>query len=789
MKNQNQYYETVIKNSPAAIVIIDTNTIIKEWNPAAENLFGYSRDEVIGKDLDRLITNTEIISEAVESTKKTHKGEEYRATTRRVRKDGSLVDVEVLAVPIYADNSEITDFMAIYHDITELQLARQEALAASQAKSDFLANMSHEIRTPMNGVIGMTSLLMDTPLNSEQREYVETIRKSGEALLSIINDILDFSKIEAGKLELETQDFDLRECIESAVDLVAFQASTKNLELLYNLEEDLPIRVVGDVTRLHQIITNLLSNAVKFTEKGEVELSVEKGETREEGITIRFTVRDTGIGIPADQIDRLFRSFSQVDASTTRRFGGTGLGLSISRRLTELMGGRIEIQSMGEVGKGSTFIVSLPFGMSDGNSRPSHTRPRLCLRGKTVLIVDDNPTNRLILTRMTTSWGMEPVECASGKQALDKINEGLEFDAALLDVQMPEMDGITLEEELRKTASGLIPTIILSSIGSRIDLPSRPGIAFLHKPIKPSNLYDTLCAVMAVQPDAAGGEDSEKEDFDYQMAVRHPLHILLAEDHPVNQKVVRLMLERLGYRTDIVGNGLEVIEAFHRQDYDVVLMDIQMPEMNGVQAAQTLRETLPPEKQPRIVALTANALGGERDRYIAAGMDDYLSKPFNVLQIREILEKCMPLNIATEAAPANSTAGKKKPGDSESKKMDGEKVIDVELLREYFPYQGEDLKIVVDLAREFIDDTGERMRSLQAYLNKGDLASFSSTSHAIKGASLSFGAISFSSLCREMELIGKTGSMQGAQEILTKADDEFEKVGVELLRILEEMMS
>ena len=423
LANEKKYYEALIINSPAAIVVINRDSLIREWNPAAEQLFGFSRSEAVGRNIDDLITNAEIRKEASSYSATTKRGESVHATTWRLRKDGSLVEVEVLGVPIYSDSHEITDFMAIYHDVTELQRARKEALAASQAKSEFLANMSHEIRTPMNGVIGMTSLLLDTALNAEQREYAETIRKSGDALLSIINDILDFSKIEANRLELESHPFDLRECIESALDLVAYQASEKGLELLYNVGEDVPAVVIGDVTRLRQIIANLLSNAVKFTEKGEVEVSAKLADSRASTAILRFAVRDSGIGIPPDQTGRLFNLFSQIDASTTRRFGGTGLGLSICKRLVDLMGGEIGVESSGVPGEGTTFYFTLPFTIHEEPVQIRKSSPRLYLSGKTALIVDDNATNRLILARMAASWGMKTIVCSSGRETLEKMAE------------------------------------------------------------------------------------------------------------------------------------------------------------------------------------------------------------------------------------------------------------------------------------------------------------------------------------------------------------------------------
>jgi len=778
---ENKYYEAVIHNSPAAIVVIDQESRIREWNPAAERLFGYSREEAVGKDLDVLITNEEIRAEASGYSEKTKAGKPVHITTWRVRKDGSRVEVEVLGVPIYSDSAEVTDFMAIYHDITELQQARKEALAASQAKSEFLANMSHEIRTPMNGVIGMTSLLLDTTLTPEQREYVETIRKSGDALLSIINDILDFSKIEANKLELEMHPFNLRECIESALDLVAYQASEKGLELLYNVKDDIPVAVTGDVTRVRQIIANLLSNAVKFTETGEVEVSVVKENSTKDEVNLRFAVRDTGIGIPSNQSDRLFNLFSQIDASTTRRFGGTGLGLSICKRLVDLMGGSIWVESSGIPGEGTTFFFRLNFGIPKEPYRPSSSPPRLLLQGKTALIVDDNATNRLILARMTASWGMKSIVCSSGKETLEKMTDGLPVDVILLDVQMPEMDGLTLAVELQRISGKWHPTVVLSSLGARLDLPEGMNAVYLHKPIKPSNLYEALCSVLSEQEN---GEETTQEIsgvFDNQMGARHPLHILLAEDHPVNQKVVQLMLERLGYRADVAGNGLEVLESFRRQCYDVVLMDIQMPEMNGIQATQILRKTLDECAQPRIIALTANAVGGEREEYLNAGLDDYLSKPVNVLQLREALEKCMPLSIGGEEP-------EKETNPQSSRKSEPAGSIDPAKLKEYFPYEGEDVRLIIELAREFFADTEKRLAAMDTFLKENNAADFGENAHAIKGASLTFGASAFSELCREMEMMGKTGNLENAGEKLEQARREFTRVRCDLDEILNKML-
>ena len=780
---ENKYYQAVIHNSPAAIVVIDHDSHITEWNPAAEKLFGYTRGEALGKNIDDLIADDAIRSEASAYSAKTKSGESIRLTTTRIRKDGTPVEVEVQGVPIYAeDGAEVTDFMAIYHDISELQQARKEALAASQAKSEFLANMSHEIRTPMNGVIGMTSLLLDTILSPEQREYVETIRKSGDALLSIINDILDFSKIEANKLELESHPFNLRECVESALDLVAYQASEKGLELLYNVKEDVPVAVTGDVTRVRQIIANLLSNAVKFTETGEVEVSVVRDGNSGDPVDLLFSVRDTGIGIPPDQTERMFNLFSQVDASTTRRFGGTGLGLSICKRLVDLMGGRIWFESSGIAGKGTTFHFRLAFGIPKEPIKSAGPAPKLLLRGKTALIVDDNATNRLIMERMTASWGMKAIICSSGKETLQKMAENPIVDVVLLDVQMPEMDGPTLAGELLRRSGKPYPTVVLSSLGTRAEMPEGINATYLHKPIKPSSLYEAMCAVLSEAEEDDKSQQDIGETFDRQMGIRHPLRILLAEDHPVNQKVVALMLERLGYRADVAGNGLEVLEAFRRQCYDVVLMDIQMPEMNGVQATEKLRETLAECAQPRIIALTANAVGGEREEYLHAGLDDYLSKPVNVLQLREALEKCMPLEI-------NESGEAEKGANSQMKrKSEPANSIDPAKLKEYFPYEGEDVRLIIELAHEFFTDTERRLAAMDTFLKEANAADFGENAHAIKGASLTFGASAFSELCKEMEVMGKAGDLDDASDKLEQARREFIRVRCDLNMILNKML-
>jgi PAS domain S-box-containing protein len=581
---------------------------------------------------------------------------------------GEPMYLELIKTPMMNEQGQCTGLVGIARNITprkqvELALmqAKDSAEAAERAKAEFLANMSHEIRTPMNAVIGMSDLLLETPLSDEQREFADTIRTSSDQLLALINDILDFSKIESGHLNLEQVPVSLSDCVETALDLTAKPATSKGLDLLYWIDDEVPRSVMGDATRLRQILVNLISNAVKFTQQGEVVVTLTRRLGSDGAALLHTSVRDTGIGIPADRLDRLFQVFSQVDASTTRHFGGTGLGLAICKRLVNLMGGRIWVES--QECTGSNFQFEIPLHAVQTGPVAWSSAGQQQLAGKRVLIVDDNATNRRILDLQTTRWGMHPVSVGSGELALQLLAANEYFDVALLDVQMPGMDGYELISRIRQTHStAQLPVLVLTSQGVNHAGSKALGVAqTLAKPIKSAQLMTVLSKVFerAVAPAGgtpvnrlmAGSASSSPAPLSpipstpakAKLADTYPLRILLAEDNLVNQRVASLILQGLGYDIALAGNGALALQmlsdASRQQAFDLVLMDVQMPEMDGLEATRRIRSDIPASAQPQIVAMTANAMEGDREICLAAGMDDYLSKPIKPAALAQALQE------------------------------------------------------------------------------------------------------------------------------------------------------
>jgi two-component system, sensor histidine kinase and response regulator len=778
----------------------------QRWAGAIQPMLGYAPGEVGNsgvwweerihpEDRQRVLSSLEAL---IESGGRTWSAE-YRVRHRQ----GYYQIVLDRGYVVRDENGEPVRILGSMMDVTkrrqaeeESEKARQEAETANRIKSEFLANMSHEIRTPMNGVIGMTGLLMDTDLTEEQRDYAETIRLSGENLLTIINDILDFSKIEAGRLDLETTEFDLLVAVETAVGLLAERAHTKGLELVSLVEADVPTALRGDPGRLNQVLINLLSNAIKFTEAGEVVLCASLAEETEGAVLVRFEVSDTGIGLTEEQQQHIFETFSQADASTTRRYGGTGLGLPISKRLVQMMGGQIGVES--NEGVGSTFFFTARLKKQPAGAQLTLTpHSHADLRDLRILIVDDNETNRKILHNQVISWGMKNGQAEDGHVALKLLRaaaqKGESYDLAILDLDMPGMDGIELAHRVKDDPTvSSVRLMLLTSMGVRgeAEQAQRAGFtAYLTKPVRQSELYDAIVTMMSLPVDLA----SASSRTDTPLVTRYGLkeakaslhtRLLIAEDNIVNQKVAAKMVERLGYQADVVADGLEAVEALSHVPYAAVLMDVQMPEMDGYAATREIRrhEAVAgrrsimmgrPIRRTPIIAMTANAMQGDREKAVGAGMDDYVPKPVKREELGAVLERWIPNADEDKATKAVAS--------EDSVEQDSEDPLDRGVLASLRGLQQEgDPDILKELMELFLADVPLQLVVLRKAVEAGDVASVGRIVHTLKGSCGNMGARSMEALCTELEEIVRSEELRTAPELISRLEEEFGRARVAL---------
>ncbi len=798
---QKQYFETLVNNSPTAIVVLDNDGKIISINPAFERLFGYTQEETLGARLDTMITAFDTANEAAAYTRQAL-DKPLHALGKRRRKDGELVDVEILAAPVFVDQQKI-GALGIYHDITELNRARQAAEEASLAKSEFLANMSHEIRTPMNGVIGMLELVLDTPLTPLQTDYLQTALQSAEALLSLLNDILDFSKIEAGRLEIEEIHFDLRTLVEDVAYTLAKRAQDKGLEMACLVQSDLTSELLGDPARLRQILVNLIGNAIKFTHQGEIVVRAEKIAETHKNATIRFSVQDTGIGIPPDRQEAIFDRFTQADGSTARKYGGTGLGLAICKQLVETMGGKIGVES--SVGIGSTFWFEIPFKKASSKKQdtaPLFRKPNRLTEAR-ILIVDDNQTNRMILLKNVEALGCRAEGVNSGAKALESLRtayrNGDPYHIVLLDMQMPGMDGEQTARAIKSDpATKNVKIIILTSMGTRGDLDRLQALGcsgYLIKPVKQQLLFD---AVVAVLSETEQGRMITRQTLAERRKTGQRL--LLAEDNPINQKLAVALLQRAGYRVDAVENGLQAFEKAQTRQYPLILMDVQMPEMDGFEATRRIREWEAANGgHVIIIAMTAHAMQGDRERCLQAGMDDYVSKPlqqkvlFSALdrwlaQTENGTEKKAQATKQDYSAPFSTPLledglfGESEPPPSEARSTPSPDLhdevpshappVDLEAV---LPLLGNDKKLMTEIFSEYRSHLPDRWQEMQTALAAGDAEALCRSAHNLKGISLNLCAQPVGHLAARIEELGKQARLEEIPALLKHLKQEIDR--------------
>ena len=767
----------ILETAHDAFIAIDAQGLITEWNTKAEASFGWSRGEVLGRELAATV-----ISEAhraahrdgIERFLATGEGRVLgkRLELTALHRDGHEFPVELTISPLKTKSGYT--FNAFLRDITErsraqqeLALARDQALEASRQKSMFVANVSHEIRTPMNGVIGMSELLLDTELDDWQREYAETICSSGDTLLGIIDDILDFSKIEAGKLELDPTDVDLRHAVERACGMLASRAHKQGLELIVAVDPDVPALVRADAARLRQVIANLVSNAIKFTLAGEIVVRARSTPEGNGASLLRLEVSDTGIGIERDALERLFMPFAQADSSTTRNYGGTGLGLAISRELIELMGGKLGATS--EPGKGSTFWFELSLERAEHEMSAGERE----LDGLRVLVVDDNATSRGILARQLSAWRMSCEVADGAAQALERLDAaasaGTPYRLALIDEDMPEVDGHGLARSIReRPALGRVHLVLLSSSGGESEAPPEAGLdgfdGLLTKPVRQSRLYEQVhAALTGARPPAARAQRPAAVAPGAPPRRAVP-DVLVVEDTPVNQAVAIRMLEKNGFQAHIAENGCRALEAMADKSFAAVLMDCQMPELDGYETTREIRRRERDGERIPIIAMTANSMRGERERCLAAGMDDYLSKPLRNRVLKDALTRWVPAELerpadAREAAPeieddiVAGAAG------------DGQELLNDAVIADLEGLEGDLLPKLLAL---YFDQAAEHLSELDEAIAGGAVETVRQTGHKLKGSSLTLGAAHVSSIAAELEAIAKAGGLDGAAAVLER---------------------
>ncbi len=783
LRESEERFRTLFEYAPEAVMVVDADSgLFTDPNGNATTLFKLSREDFLKVgpgDMSPPIQPSGRPSrdQALEQVRSALSGETpvFEWTHRNSLGQDIPCEVRLVRMPAAGRNlvrASVTDITERKRNQEALAAAKEAAETANQAKSAFLANMSHEIRTPMNAIIGMTSLLLDTPLGRDQRDFVETLRSSCDSLLTLINDILDFSKIEANKLELENDAFELRGFVEGVIDLVAAsKLGDKSLNLAAIIDPSCPPRLISDSTRLRQILINLLGNAVKFTPQGEITVTVRARPLLAEGASeaparyeLQFAVSDTGIGIRPDRMDRLFQSFSQVDSSTTRKYGGTGLGLAISKRLAEMLGGTMWVES--EVDKGSTFFFTILAAADKASSEAEFSATPLF--GRRVLIVDASDTQRQLLAAHMRAWGMAPVLCSAAADALNYLRDGGGIDVALVDALLPEDGDLRVLQELsRRTA----PAVLLTPLGRRNpDDAQRRQATIVTKPVKASQLYETLLQLLAGRRPPEARDGSPRSEFDSSLASRVPLRILAVEDNATNQKLILLMLERFGYRADSAYHGIEALEAVARVNYDVVLMDVQMPEMDGLEATRRIRQG-PFPVQPRIIAMTANAMESDRQACIAAGMDDYLSKPIQIRELRAALEQCSRVAGASKSSPHAAAAPIDPSLVATGPEIDEDARSGYAQLRDLL---GAD--VALEIAALFLREAATTIHSLREAISSRASDRLREAAHSLKGSAGGMHLRHLHQLAAALETKGRAGTTDGAAPLLGELERQFKRV-------------